>query len=391
MNIRLLEQRLSAWFHDEVKAIEPSPEWWSRAIVRAAQSERPRKHRLAILGSRKWVRRALVAVPVAAVVVAITIMQPWAATVPSFSEVLAKSLVAAGSLQSYRTELTLTQSGTSAGKVVVELAYSAPDRYYTRKTEGGTVEETIRIGDQAFYRTLKDGTVSDVASPDSSGLAPDMGKTFSLLNTLHELKPLGVQTVDGARCFGYRGNLYLPSGAAQTAEIWIGQDDDLPRMQTLGSEYSVRFFDFDKPISIAAPITPAGGLQQGWHVLQTEPKLSVNWSTSIGAPDQAHSTVKYDITVRNDGLQIAKDVRVTLKTFATDASEKPQILEVAPPGGIYPVVIPSWQSLTYRIEWEFDSENMTKLQIAQLIKQNVITITYHTESGKEITQALPAG
>ena len=57
--------------------------------------------------TKRWLRRSLVAIPVAALLVALAIFQPWVTT-PGFQEVLAKSFIATQALQSYKTELTAT-------------------------------------------------------------------------------------------------------------------------------------------------------------------------------------------------------------------------------------------------------------------------------------------
>lgn len=339
--------------------------------------------------ARRWLRRSLVAVPAALLLIALLIIEPWS-TIPGFNETMAKSYLAVEALRSYRTELTLTLPFPTGDKTtVIELTYSAPDRYYTKKMENETADETIKIGNQTFYRTIKDGVVPEVVNPDSSGLAPDMGKTFSLLNTLHELKSLGIETIDGVNCYHYRGNFYSASGRAQTVHIWIGIDDNLPRKQTQGDYYTVRFFDFNQPIVIEPPLSSAGELQEGWQLLKSEPRLNVNFMSSIGGIDLTHSLIKYEITITNDGLQEAKNVILTLQTEATNNPDKPLNLEVMPLNNVYPVNIPSWQSITYRIEWEYDAGNMSKLELAKLVEQTTLTVSYYTEDGTEVIRTYP--
>jgi len=48
--------------------------------------------------TKRWLRRSFVAIPVAALLAALAIFQPWVTT-PGFQEVLAKSFIATQALQ----------------------------------------------------------------------------------------------------------------------------------------------------------------------------------------------------------------------------------------------------------------------------------------------------
>jgi hypothetical protein len=339
--------------------------------------------------AKRWTRRALVAVPVAVIIIALEIVQPWA-TKPSFQDVMAKSYLAVVALKSYRTELTLTYlPAANLPPILNEVAYVAPDRYYTKTSDGTKVEEVIKIGEKVYYKTTQEGTVPQVINPDSSGLTPDMGNTFRLLNTLHDLKTLKDEVVDGSNCYHYRGDLYLPANRKLVIDIWVGKEDNLPRKQTQDNSYTLLYFDLNKPIIIEPPLTSDGELQAGWHILSTSAHLTVNFSNSIGGADLAHSSIKYDINLYNDGLQEAKNVHVTIQTIATNNSDKPAILEAVPSNIASPVNIASWQSLNFGIEWEFDAGSLSKIELVQLIEQTTITVTYQTDDGTVITDTYP--
>lgn len=340
--------------------------------------------------AKRWLRRSLVAIPVAALLIALQILQPWATT-PGFQEVMAKSYLAVVALKSYRTEVTFTYPpAANLPPSVNEAAYVAPDRYYTKNTDGTNMEETIKIGENVYYKTTQEGTVPQIINPDSSGLTPDMGNTFRLLNTLHDLQTLKDEVIDGVKCYHYRGNLYLlGTNKIQIVDIWVGKEDYLPRKETSDNNYMIRFFDLNKPITIEAPLTPTGELQPGWHTLQSGPHLTVNYNDSIGGTDITHSLFNFDITLYNDGLQDAKNVHVTLQTMATNNPDKPAQLEATPTDAINPVNIASWQSVHYHVEWEFDGSNLTKMDLFQLIQQTTLTVTYYTTDGTEITDTYP--
>jgi hypothetical protein len=339
--------------------------------------------------TKRWLRRSFVAIPVAALLAALAIFQPWVTT-PGFQVVLAKSFIATQALQSYQTELTETSPpALGLGTTTVELSYVAPDRYDIKTIIGDTVEETIKIGDTTYYQTTIQGVIPQVVNPYSSPMDPDVGSTFSLLNALHDFQTLPDQKIDGVDCYHYEGNLIWSQNDITAVDIWVGKDDNLPRKETMGSDYTVVFSNFNQPIVIAAPLTSAGDLLPGWNSLQTGPHLSVNYTDSIGGADLADSSIQYNITLYNDGLQQADNVQVTLQTMATNNSVKPAQITAVPSNNANPEDIPSWQSVTYNVTWEFDAGDLSKAELAQLIQQTTITVTYQSEDGVQITQTYP--
>jgi hypothetical protein len=218
---------------------------------------------------------------------------------------------------------------------------------------------------------------------------PDVGSTFSLLNALHDFQTLPDQKIDGVDCYHYEGNLIESQNQIIVVDIWVGKDDNLPRKETMGSDYTVLFSNFNQPIVIAAPLTSAGDLLPGWNSLQTGPHLSVNYTDIIGGADLADSSIQYNITLYNDGLQEAEDVQVKLQTMATNNAVKPAQITAVPSNNVNPESIPSWQSVTYNVTWEFDAGDLSKAELAQLIQQTTITVTYQSEDGAQITQTYP--
>jgi hypothetical protein len=339
--------------------------------------------------AKRWLRRGFIAIPIAILLIALEILQPWA-TKPGFQDVMAKSYLAVIALKSYRTEVTMTPPPASGMNTIInEVSYFAPDRYYTKNSDGLKVEEVIKIGEKVYYKTTQEGTVPQVINPDSSGLTPDMGNTFRLLNTLHDLETLKDEVIDGVKCYHYRGNLYLLGNKKRVIDIWVGKEDNLPRKQTQDNSLTLRYFDLNKPITIEPPLTPDGELQAGWHILSTSAHLTVNFSNGIGGADLAHSSIKYDINLYNDGLQEAKNVHVTIQTMATNNTDKPARLEAVPSNIASPFNIGSWQSLNFGIEWEFDAGSLSKIELVQLIEQTAITVTYQTDDVTVIIDTYP--
>ena len=341
--------------------------------------------------AKRWLRRSLVAIPLAALVIALQILQPWTVT-PGFQEVMAKSYLAVVALKSYRTEMTMTfPPVANLPSIVNDVTYVAPDRYYTKNSDGTKVEETIIIGEKEYYKTSQEGSIPQFINPDSSGLAPDMGNTFRMLNDLHELQTLKDEVIDGVKCYHYRGIFYqMGTKEKHIVDIWVGIEDNLPRKEVADTNWTIRFFDLNKAITIEAPLTPAGDLQPGWHILQSGPHLTANYSDSIGGSDMAHSLFNFDINLYNDGLQEAKDIHVTIQTMVTNDLIKPMQLEATPANNTSPVNIASLQSANFQVEWEFDASNLSKIEIAQLAQQQVnIIVTYHAADGEEFTDTYP--
>jgi hypothetical protein len=169
----------------------------------------------------------------------------------------------------------------------------------------------------------------------------------------------------------------------------VGIEDNLPRKEVADTNWTIRFFDLNKAITIEAPLTPAGDLQPGWHILQSGPHLIANYSDSIGGLDMAHSLFNFDINLYNDGLQEAKDVHVTIQTMATNNPDKPTKIEAIPANNISPVNIASFQSFNFQLQWEFDGSNLSKMDLFQLIQKTTITVTYHTADATQITDTYP--
>jgi hypothetical protein len=341
--------------------------------------------------AKRWLRRSLVAIPLAALVIALQILQPWVAT-PGFQEVMAKSYLAVVALKSYRTEMTMTfPPVANLPSIVNDVTFVAPDRYSTKNSDGTKVDETIIIGEKEYYKTTQEGSIPQFINPDSSGLAPDMGNTFRMLNDLHELQTLKDEVIDGVKCYHYRGIFYqMGTKEKHIVDIWVGIEDNLPRKEVADTNWTIRFFDLNKAITIEAPLTPAGDLQPGWHILQSGPHLTANYSDSIGGSDMAHSLFNFDINLYNDGLQEAKDIHVTIQTMVTNDLIKPKQLEATPVNNTNPVNIASLQSANFQVEWEFDASNLSKIEIAQLAQQQVtIIVTYHAADGEEFTDTYP--
>jgi hypothetical protein len=75
--------------------------------------------------------------------------------------------------------------------------------------------------------------------------------------------------------------------------------------------------------------------------------------------------------------------------MATNNAVKPAQITAFPSNNANPEEIPSWQSVTYNVTWNFNAGNLSKEELAQLIQQTTITVTYQSEDGVQITQTYP--
>ena len=295
MNEEKLEQELRDYFRSEMKTIEPPSDWWDRAISHLPEREIP---------SRKifsgWRRPALIAIPIVVILVALTLIQPWNSTLGP-QVVLAKTQDATASLQSYRISLegTTIDPGQEANVIKVEMEFVAPDLYDVKQF-GDTDMEQIFIGNTQYSNNSSPSIGSTVMTNSLSSML-NRDYTLSLLDSLKDIKEFPKETIDGVLCLHYQGTVdyeqqlidswrlqeeegfpvsdeakkqMLEQAQSQpntTIDFWIGKDDYLVRQMNWnisadggGVSMDFRFYDFNQPITIKAPLDPQGNLLPGW-------------------------------------------------------------------------------------------------------------------------------
>lgn len=263
---------------------------------------------------QRWRRPALIAAPILALLVALTVLHPWSASL-SPKAIIAEAHAATMGLQSYRMigSTTSTFEGTTL-ESTFEMEFAAPNRYYGRTTIDGELYEFIVIGHKQYNR-----------EPDSSrlviskiivvvlGSPPSKEETLELLSLLTDLEQLPDEKIEGIDCLHYRGRIDMDQvleeqkakvDRAQLGyqemlralklqpkmkieiELWISKDDHLIRQMKRDMQIAVmepvsggvaqekwdtvnsmvKYYDFNKPIEIEPPEAASGELEPGWRL-----------------------------------------------------------------------------------------------------------------------------
>ena len=103
--------------------------------------------------------------------------------------------------------------------------------------------------------------------------------------------------IDGIDCFHFKG--IDNERANTTIELWLGKDDYLIRQrisQTTMPDGTIhtsvrKYYDFNQPISIKAPVTSSGELLDGWQVVDM-----ASFSEPSQAPVETGTTTTTGIT-----------------------------------------------------------------------------------------------
>lgn len=239
--------------------------------------------------TRKWLRPALVSLPVIAIMIALFIIQPWNGTNDS-KGVLADIISASENVQSYR--VTSYNSSSRFSQVGIEPTireefweFVLPDRVHAilnhahNSTSNGVVTrieertEFYIIGGSLYYLTDND---IDLSLENNSyyyspaGGTPTQEYVSGMLQFVFELHQLPDENIDGVDLLHYEG---ISKRGGIPIEIWIDKDEHLVRqtMQNFEDEmgvytHSTRYYDFNTDIAIEPPLTSAGELLPGWEV-----------------------------------------------------------------------------------------------------------------------------
>jgi hypothetical protein len=159
----------------------------------------------------------------------------------------ARSLLAQSDAAMNRlTSLSERQAISSGGPVVTTYyQWSAPDRLRLRSDAGS---ETIVVGKQRWDRASGAWIASNWGDP-----AGYRWPVYEYARTAAEVNLLGRETIDGVPCWVI-SFLDTPSGGRLTT--WVGIDDGLVRRQRMfavGHYMESVFYDFNAPVTIAAP------------------------------------------------------------------------------------------------------------------------------------------
>jgi len=391
--------------------------------------------------SGKWLRPVL-AIGVAAVVLALAIIQPWSGSLEPRA-VLAKTHEALENIQTYRLDYfgTTTVDGETSSHHM-EVMFAAPDRYHISVTSDDQRDEVIIIDEAQYFTNSAFSRVSLMVSSNSFSSMLTKEATLDLLDELTDLETLPEEMIDGVRCLHYLGKLDMEKRIEETRhniqefnassdthvvtdaqmeemfeqmrsidvthEIWIGEDDYLIRQVKteqrgpadkggpISVSMTMRYSGFNQPVTIEPPLDSDGQLLAGWELagsITPDSKQLVfgrNITSSIGVQegyqDWAHQEVKYSITITNNSIETVKNIRLTIATMLTDETNKPATMEVEPETS--DDVIAPGESRTYHARCPFDASDYTKEEILELQEVTTILVHFTTEDGKELTELL---
>lgn len=226
---------------------------------------------------------------------------------PSPEEVIAGATDAANELQTYRFEMTgtTTQDGET-NYFNMQGEFVSPDRLHVVMTSDGDTQESIIIGQQAYRRAPDSDRwevdESSAAIALATGTTRWLASTVEILDSLIGVVELRDEKIGGVSCFHYRGSVDMESRVQeqianldptlpdyeemgryieqqcqweQDFEFWISKEDYLLRQVDMQYEmvytedvgedteweerytanYTLRFFDFNQPITIEPPVT----------------------------------------------------------------------------------------------------------------------------------------
>lgn len=378
--------------------------------------------------TRKWMRPALAAITIVAILAVLMTWQPWNSSPQS---IMVKAQSAIADLQSYRFSLiqtSNTEGETSEAKVEVE--FSAPDRYHVIQTGDEDDLEFILISDEQYY---KDSYVSLRAMKSQAGIYSSMLEaTLKMLDYLTDIQKLPDETMDGTRCLRYRGVYDIekqwteslrsrqergippisdeemeerleelrPSIGSTTVELWIGRDDYLLRQMKWDSQrpdtgdgirYSsmiFKFYDFNEPFTVEAPVDSNGKLLPGWTSASPEyPHIGTDIQVDVDNYDPSDRKVNYSITLTNISVETLTDVDVEIISAFPEPYENPD-------ERIWfswencqwtkgPYILDPGESLEYSCIFGYDATSVQPEIIAETIEDSYIEVSYFIPDGQQ--------
>jgi len=280
---------------------------------------------------------------------------------PDFKEVITKAIEVTGEVKKYRMEMESDRIGNGEmEKWITSAEFVAPDRMRQISRDlkdDKSGEESIQIGTIRYTRR-GDSTEWNVHDWGNERLAvynlyAGMLQSFE---SLADIKELGDERIDGINCFHYTGRMGMQARQQERlnslnqsdpnyeqiklsielleytkdyVEFWIGKDDfllwqyrvnmetvyvhdrgeDTEERKNYSNIMTVKFSDFNELIEIEPPVTES---DEGVDL-----KASMS-STGGGGDDLEHYQVDYKITIRNRGIETARDIRIFLDTPATN-------------------------------------------------------------------------
>ena len=261
---------------------------------------------------RKWLRPALVAAPIVMVLITVSSLY-LAGFFISPESIIAKAYAATNKVQSWSVDWTTwSQFSTTGGAVETSwgtLEYAGLNHIHKISSSSGF--ENILINDTLYlnqYYPIQLQKLTKQILQSYSIFTPGSELTSITMDSMVDIKQLPDENVDGVMCLHYQANTdieklmanqkaYLESVLTYThesieqainsmrlrkvsIELWIGKDDHfIYRQRTVDQPADIglisysnpvtieddKYHNFNKPITITAPLDSNGKLLDGWQ------------------------------------------------------------------------------------------------------------------------------
>ncbi len=391
--------------------------------IKATMMSRIKSARFAKKPNKTWKIRALVTVPVVAVLIALLIIQPWNSHIGP-QNVLAKAHDAIAAIESYRFALTRSTDGDITGTYDVE--FVSPDRYHVKQTENGETKESIFLGDRQYFNGDFEFFMLLHAQTNSYARMITREATLQWLDRMGDIEELPDEEVEGVRCLHYRG-VYdiekvlrsMEEGRAERGmpplgeeefqeeleklrsnigeriiELWIGRDDYLLRQMVMDTrepdsniahQLTYKFYDFNEPITIEAPLDSSGNLLAGWA--STVPERTVfsqDVQASVNNNDPSNRMIELSVTISNTSAGKVTGIEISLMPFSTyEGYEGIWTRMTGGRSGPGPYTLEQGASLEYVITFGYDATTAEPVKIVEAIEGSGLSIGYLTPDGRQ--------
>jgi hypothetical protein len=206
-----------------------------------------------------------------------------------------------------------------------------------------------------------------------------------------ELTKSGIAPISGADLQKIRADLQVLHDS-QIFELWIGKSDHIIHQLRINTDeqndqgslnsYSIyKFYDFNQPISVEAPVDSSGKLLAGWFSTSPEqPAFSKDVQTSIDNNDPSNRMINYTVNIRNISADTLTGVTIVTNFSYTEG------LWTKWDGGLStpaPWTITPGQSLEFVITFGYNAAVVPPDKIAEVVKNSVFHIGYIDSDGQQ--------
>ncbi len=375
-----------------------------------------------------WKARLLVTTPVLAVIIVLSVLQPWSGPL-SPASVLAKAYAAIENIKSYRFSMTMSDPVNGVmGRYDVE--YQAPDRYHVVSSLDGTDRDYIIIGTDLYYKGEYDRYYTAQGAAGFTSLVSRQATT-QWLDLLKDVQDLGEETIGGVVCRHYQGTYdyekvirtsqpegfpplseqevqerladYQAKIGVRFIDLWIGKDDYLMRKAVLviqpGPEAQDRtahtviytFSDFNGSITVAAPVDAAGNLLPDWHTtVPDEPAFGQTVTVDVNNHDPSNRVVTYHVTLENISGETIRGISMTVLPIRMPNPGIWTSHKLTAPG-IY--TSGGWerqpgQTLDFDILFGYDATSEDPAAVAAALESSGLQISYVTPDNEQKTMTV---